>query len=81
MWRQVQRSITRWRPPAPIAGPQLGVVEGLAILAASASVSPGGTTRAVSLSSPTTSGRAPPVVATTGTPQLMASMAGSENPS
>ena len=49
--------------------------------AASASASPGGTRKAVSSSAPTTSGRAPPVVATTGTPQDMASMAGSENPS
>ena len=43
--------------------------------------SPGGTRKAVSPSAPTTSGMAPPVVATRGTPQHMASIAGSEKPS
>ncbi len=43
--------------------------------------SSGATNRPVTPSVPTTSGRAPPVVATRATPQAMASMAGSENPS
>ena len=47
----------------------------------SASGSSGSTSTPVSPDAPTTSGSAPPVVATTGTPQLIASMAGSENPS
>ena len=50
-------------------------------LAASASLLPGSTSIAVSPSLPTTSGMAPPVVATTGVPHDMASMAGSEKPS
>ena len=49
--------------------------------AASASESPGGTCRQVSPSAPVTSGRAPPVVATSGTPHDIASTAGSEKPS
>ena len=40
--------------------------------------SPGGTSRPASL---TTSGSAPPVVATVGTPQAIASAAGRPNPS
>ena len=68
--RQVQWSMTRWRPAAPTVARSVGVVEGAArCLAASASLSPGGTRKAVSPSVPTTSGRAPPVVATSGTPQ------------
>ena len=73
--------MTRWRPAAPMRARSSGSSRARAILAARASLSPGGTTRAVSLSVPTTSGRAPPVVATSGTPQDMASMAGSEKPS
>ena len=49
--------------------------------AARAPGSSGVTNKAVSPSVPTTSGSAPPVVATSGTPHAMASMAGSENPS
>ncbi len=48
---------------------------------ASAPGSSGGTSSPVSPSVPTTSGRAPPVVATTATPHDMASIAGSEKPS
>ena len=48
---------------------------------ASAPGSSGGTSKPVSPSVPTTSGSAPPVVATTATPHDMASMAGSEKPS
>ena len=48
---------------------------------ASAPGSSGSTSIPVSPSVPTTSGSAPPVVATSATPQAMASMAGSENPS
>ena len=49
--------------------------------AASASLLPGSVSSAVSPSRPTTSGIAPPVVATIGAPQAIASMAGRENPS
>jgi len=49
--------------------------------AASASASPGGTSNPVSPCVPSTSGMAPPVVPSTGTPLAMASTAGSENPS
>ena len=52
-----------------------------AIAATSASGSSGSTSRPVSPLTPTTSGSAPPVVATTGTPQAIASIAGSEKPS
>ena len=48
---------------------------------ASAPGSSGATSRPVSPSTPTTSGSAPPVVATTATPHAIASMAGRENPS
>ena len=48
---------------------------------ASAPGSPGGTVNALRPSGPTTSGRAPPVVATNGVPHAMASIAGSENQS
>ncbi len=48
---------------------------------ARAPASSGATSSPVTPSVPTTSGRAPPVVATSGTPQAMASMAGRENPS
>ena len=50
-------------------------------MAARASLSPGGTWKQVSPWVPVTSGRAPPVVVTSGTPQDIASIAGSENPS
>ena len=63
------------------AGPQPGVVEQAGMAMARAPGSSGGTSNPVSPSRPTTSGSAPPVVATTGTPQAMASTAGSENPS
>ena len=48
---------------------------------ASAPDLPGGTSRPVTPLSPTTSGSAPPVVARSGVPQAMASIAGNENPS
>lgn len=48
---------------------------------AKAPTSPGGTSKPVTPSSPTTSGSAPPVVVTSGTPHAMASTAGRENPS
>ena len=60
---------------------QRRVVEQPPIAATSASGLLGSTSSPVSSLTPTTSGSAPPVVATTGTPQLIASIAGSENPS
>ena len=48
---------------------------------ARASLSPGSVRKHVSPLTPATSGSAPPVVATSGIPHDIASMAGSENPS
>ena len=76
-----QWSMTRWRPRAPMVLRRSGSSRAQRSLAASASLLPGSTSIAVSPSLPTTSGMAPPVVATTGVPQDMASMAGSEKPS
>src|ERR671910_658107 len=74
-------STTRCRPAAPTVWRRSDRSSAQRSLAVSASLSPGGTTRAVSPSRPTTSGSAPPDVATSGVPHAMASMAGSEKPS
>ena len=71
----------RCRPRAPMVPRRSSCSRPQRILAASASLSPGGTTMAVSPSLPMTSGTAPPVVATSGVPHAIASMAGSEKPS
>ena len=42
VWRQVQRSMTRWRPAAPMRARSSGSSRAMAILAARASLSPGG---------------------------------------
>ena len=76
-----QWSTTRWRPRAPMVSRRSGSSSAQRSLAASASLLPGSTSMAVSPSLPTTSGMAPPVVATSGVPHAMASMAGSEKPS
>src|SRR3546814_16091401 len=73
-----QRSMMRCRPRAPIVPRRSGCSRAQRILAASASLSPGGTTIAVSPSLPITPGTAPPVVPTSGAPRAMASMAGSD---
>ncbi len=51
------------------------------MVAARASLSPGSVRKQVSPWVPATSGSAPPVVATRGTPHDIASIAGSEKPS
>src|SRR5690606_33876576 len=81
VWRQLHRSMTRWRPAAPMRARASGSSRAAPMRAASAAESPGVTEKHVSPSRPVTSGSAPPVVATRGTPALIASMAGRENPS
>ena len=79
---QLQLSTTRCRPRAPIPLRSSALRPNVCRRAsASASLSPGGISIAVSPCLPTTSGMAPPVVATSGTPQLCASIAGRLNPS
>src|SRR4029079_12760940 len=79
--RQVNMLSARSRPAAPMRARSSGSLSARTSPAASASGSPGGTSKPVSLSRPTTSGTAPPVVATSGTPHAIASTAGSEKPS
>src|SRR5262249_24064227 len=77
--------VKRWRTLCRAATDTLAASSGwamtLPIAKARAPASPGCTRRAVTPSSPTTSGKAPPDVLTNGTPQAIASTAGSENPS
>ena len=74
-------SITRRRPAAPTRARASPSSSAARITEASESLSPGSARKQVRPWAPATSGRAPPVVATSGVPQAMASMAGSENPS
>ena len=60
---------------------QVGLLEAPADLGGERLAVAGRHDQAVSPSLPMTSGSAPPVVATSGVPQAMASMAGSEKPS
>ena len=78
---QVKRSSTRDRPASPSLTRSSGSSRARSRAAANAPGSLGGTRRPVSPLLPTTSGRAPPVVATRGTAQAMASTAGREKPS
>ena len=73
--------MTRSRPAAPMRRRSLGVVEGTADARGERLAVAGDGMKQVSPSVPATSGIAPPVVATSGHPVLIASMAGSENPS
>src|SRR5581483_12027859 len=78
---QVKRSRTWARPAVPSRSRSAASSRTRPMAPANAPGSPGGTVSAFTPSGPTTSGRAPPVVATRGAPQAMASMAGSEKPS